>query len=228
MRVLVVEDDVELAHGMVSHLQAQGVTVEAVDDGEVARRRLAAGGIDMALIDVGLPGLSGYELVRGIRADKLPVAVILVTARDALSDRIYGLDLGADDYLAKPFELGELSARMRAVARRIGHLARSERVFGPLKMDAEDHMATLAGEPMTLTGREWAVLAALVESGGRTVPKERLVADGSANAVEVYISRLRPRLEVAGLVIRSVRGFGYRLEHRGNAPDPGDGGSTNA
>lgn len=214
MRVLIVEDDMALAHGMATHLQAQGIAVEALDDGMAAHHRLAAGGIDMALIDVGLPGLSGYELVRGIRASKLPVAVILVTARDALSDRIYGLDLGADDYLAKPFELSELSARMRAVARRVGHLARTELSFGALKMDIEDHQATLLGEPMILTGREWALLAALVEAAGRTVPKERLVADGSPNAVEVYISRLRPRLEVAGLIIRSVRGFGYRLEQR--------------
>ena len=221
MRVLIVEDDPELSQGMSAHLKAQGMAVEAVADGAVAQARLAAGGVDMALIDVGLPGLSGYELVRGIRAGKQPVAVILVTARDALSDRIYGLDLGADDYLAKPFELSELSARMRAVARRVGHLARTELVFGALKMDVEDHLATLAGAPISLTGREWTLLAALVEAAGRTVPKERLVADGSPNAVEVYISRLRPRLEMAGMAIRSVRGFGYRLEVRGADAVPG-------
>jgi len=218
VRVILVEDDIELAEGIAAYLRSQGDEVDLVHDGAVAARWLGERPYDMALVDVGLPGLSGYEVVRGIRAHHQPMAVILITARDALSDRIYGLDLGADDYLAKPFELAELTARMRAVMRR----GRSETApvlgFGPLQLDVADHQATLGGQPFALTGREWTLLQALVTAGGRSVPKERLMADGSSNAVEVYVSRLRPRLEAGGLFIRSIRGFGYRLETH---PDPG-------
>jgi DNA-binding response OmpR family regulator len=212
--VILIEDDVELAEGIAAYLRAQGDEVDVVNDGAQAAQWVREHLYDMALVDVGLPGLSGYEVVRGIRARRQSVAVILITARDALSDRIYGLDLGADDYLAKPFELAELTARMRAVMRRGRGNPQPSIGFGPLQLDVDDHQATLAGQPMSLTGREWTLLQALVVAGGRTVPKERLMADSSSNAVEVYVSRLRPRLEPAGLVIRSVRGFGYRLEAR--------------
>lgn len=204
----------ELADGVAAYLRVQGDLVDTVGDGAQAIEALRAGRYDMALVDVGLPGLSGYEVVRAIRARQQRMAVILITARDALSDRIYGLDLGADDYLAKPFELPELSARMRAVMRRGSSILQQEMVFGPLRLDLADHQASLAGEPFALTGREWTLIETLIHAGGHTVPKERLVADGSTNAVEVYISRLRPRLEPAGLAIRSIRGFGYRLELR--------------
>jgi len=217
VRVILIEDDVELANGIATYLRAQGDEVDVVNDGALAAEQVRDHAYDMALVDVGLPGLSGYEVVRGIRALRQPVAVILITARDALSDRIYGLDLGADDYLAKPFELAELTARMRAVMRRGRSTPQPSIVFGPLQLDVDDHQAMLAGQPMSLTGREWALLQALVTAGGRTVPKERLMADSSNNAVEVYVSRLRPRLESAGLVIRSIRGFGYRLEQRSGA-----------
>jgi two-component system OmpR family response regulator len=215
--VILIEDDVELSNGIAAYLRAQGDEVDMVNDGALAAERVRDHAYDMALVDVGLPGLSGYEVVRGIRTGQQAMAVILITARDALSDRIYGLDLGADDYLAKPFELAELTARMRAVMRRGRSTPQPSIVFGPLQLDVDDHQAMLAGQPMSLTGREWALLQALVTAGGRTVPKERLMADSSNNAVEVYVSRLRPRLEPAGLVIRSIRGFGYRLEHRGDA-----------
>jgi len=214
VRVILIEDDVELADGIAAYLRAQGDEVDVVCDGALAAGRVREQHYDMALVDVGLPGLSGYEVVRGIRARQQSVAVILITARDALSDRIYGLDLGADDYLAKPFELAELTARMRAVMRRGRSSPQPSIGFGPLQLDVDDHQATLAGQPMSLTGREWTLLQALVVAGGRTVPKERLMADSSSNAVEVYVSRLRPRLEPAGLLIRSIRGFGYRLEAR--------------
>ena len=139
--------------------------------------------------------------------------VILITARDALDDRIYGLDVGADDYLPKPFQLAELTARMRAVLRRGGRSEpRNVLSFGLLRLDLEGRLASLDRQPMALTAREWDLLEALVAADGRTVPKEKLQAEASGNAVEVYVSRLRPRLEAAGLKIRTVRGFGYRLE----------------
>lgn len=211
MRILLVEDDPELARGITEFLRGQGDEVAAVGDGMEADRLLQQGGFEFALVDVGLPGLGGYEVVRRARNRRQRLPVILITARDALDDRIYGLDLGADDYLAKPFQLAELAARMRAVLRRGG--GESARIgFGPLTLDGEGRLAALDGQPLALTGREWEVLEALVRADGRTVPRERLQAEGSGNALEVYVSRLRPRLETAGLLIRTVRGFGYRLE----------------
>lgn len=214
MRVLVVEDDVELAEGISLWLRGEGDRVEVVGDGAAAAERLVHQRFDVALIDVGLPGQSGYELVRGIRSRRQNLAVILITARDALSDRIYGLELGADDYLAKPFELPELRARMRAVLRRGDHLSEEDLHFGPLWLQVHDYQASLDGVALTLTPREWTLLRTLAAADGRTVAKERLLAAASSNALEVYISRLRPRLATAGLVIRSIRGFGYRLERQ--------------
>ncbi len=217
MQVLLVEDDPELAEGISVFLEGQGDTVEVAMDGNQADRRLQEEPFDFALVDVGLPGLGGYEVVRRLRRRGQSLPVIIITARDALDDRIYGLDLGADDYLPKPFELSELAARMRAVLRRGGHAEATRIVFGPLSLDPEGRLAELAGQPIALTAREWDLLRALAEADGRTVPKDRLQAEGSGNVVEVYISRLRPRLEVGGILIRTVRGFGYRLELAGPA-----------
>lgn len=212
MIVLLVEDDPDLSDGIGRFLRGQGDTVIHENDGMRADTLLQSQAVDFALVDVGLPGLGGYELVRRIRSRKQPIPVIIITARDALDDRIYGLDLGADDYLPKPFQLAELTARMRAVLRRGHYSTVRSIVFGPLSLDLDGRLAELDGAALSLTAREWMLLEALVEADGRTVPKEALQADASGNAVEVYISRLRPRLEHAGLKIRTVRGFGYRLE----------------
>ncbi len=212
MHVLLVEDDPELAEGIATFLRGQGDAVTCEGDGMAADLLLQQERFDFALVDVGLPGLGGYEVVRRIRHRKQPLPVILITARDALDDRIYGLDLGADDYLAKPFQLAELTARMRAVLRRGGYDDARRISFGPLVLDIGGRLAELGGQALPLTAREWDLLEALAAADGRTVPKERLQADASGNAVEVYVSRLRPRLEPAGVLIRTVRGFGYRLE----------------
>lgn len=212
MHVLLVEDDPELAEGIATFLRGQGDTVSCEGDGMAADLLLQQEHFDFALVDVGLPGLGGYEVVRRIRHRKQPLPVIIITARDALDDRIYGLDLGADDYLTKPFQLAELTARMRAVLRRGGYDDMRRISFGPLVLDIGGRLAELGGQPLPLTAREWDLLEALAAADGRTVPKERLQADASGNAVEVYVSRLRPRLEPAGVLIRTVRGFGYRLE----------------
>jgi DNA-binding response OmpR family regulator len=212
MLVLLIEDDSELSDGIAAFLAGQGDTVVVESDGMTADRLLQERKFDFALVDVGLPGLGGYEIVRRIRERRQLLPVIMITARDALDDRIYGLDLGADDYLPKPFELAELTARMRAIIRR-GTTAVTHRIsFGPLSIDMDGRHASLADQPLILSSREWDLLTALTEADGRTVPKERLQADSSVNALEVYVSRLRRRLEPAGLNIRTVRGFGYRLE----------------
>ncbi|MCB1910606.1 MAG: response regulator transcription factor [Rhodocyclaceae bacterium] len=213
MKVLLVEDDPELAQGVARFLRGQGDEIVQLADGMQADQLLQTDSFDFALIDVGLPGLGGYEIVRRIRNRGQGLPVILITARDALDDRIYGLDVGADDYLPKPFQLAELTARMRAVLRRGGRSEpRNVLSFGALNLDLEGRLASLDRQPMALTAREWDLLEALVAADGRTVPKEKLQAEASGNAVEVYVSRLRPRLEAAGLKIRTVRGFGYRLE----------------
>ncbi|THF60642.1 response regulator transcription factor [Pseudothauera rhizosphaerae] len=218
MHVLLVEDDPELSDGIACFLRGQGDTVVQESDGMRADQLLQNQRFDFALVDAGLPGLGGYEVVRRVRHRSQTLPMMLITARNTLDDRIYGLDLGADDYLTKPFQLAELTARMRAVLRRGGHggagggTGGREIVFGPLTLDADGRLASLNGEPLTLTAREWALLEVLAGADGRTVPKESLRADASGNAVEVYVSRLRPRLEPAGLLIRTVRGFGYRLE----------------
>ena len=222
MQLLLIEDDPTLAEGVAEFLRGQGDEVSIEHDGLTADRLLQAAPFDFVLADVGLPGLNGYELVRRMRKRGQRMPVILITARDALDDRIYGLDLGADDYLVKPFELAELSARMRAVQRRGGSAAAPAVGFGPLVLDVEGRLAELAGEPLALSGREWEVLEALVRADGRTVPRERLQGEGSSNALEVYVSRLRPRLEAAGLLIRTVRGFGYRLERARERPAGAD------
>lgn len=223
MKLLLVEDDPTLAEGIAEFLRGQGDEVSVEPDGMRADRLLQETAFDFVLLDVGLPGLGGYELVRRIRKRGQRMPVIVITARDALDDRIYGLDLGADDYLVKPFELAELSARMRAVQRR-GRGATSALVFGALVLDGDGRLAELDGAPLPLSGREWEVLEALVRADGRTVTREALQGEGSGNALEVCISRLRPRLEAAALLIRTVRGFGYRLErareHRDGADQP--------
>ncbi|MGD9870513.1 MAG: response regulator transcription factor [Thauera sp.] len=222
MQLLLIEDDPTLAEGIAEFLRGQGDEVRVEHDGMAADRVLQTASFDFVLADVGLPGLNGYELVRRMRKRGQRTAVILITARDALDDRIYGLDLGADDYLVKPFELAELSARMRAVQRRGGASGAPALGFGPLVLDLEGRLAALAGAPLALSAREWEVLEALVRADGRTVARERLQGEGSGNALEVYISRLRPRLEGAGLLIRTVRGFGYRLEHAQERRDGAD------
>ncbi|WP_291991997.1 response regulator transcription factor [Candidatus Accumulibacter sp. ACC003] len=227
MHVLLIEDDRELSDGIATFLAGQGDSVLVESDGMAADRLLQEQKFDFVLVDVGLPGLGGYEIVRRIRERRQSLPVIMITARDTLDDRIYGLDLGADDYLSKPFELAELTARMRATTRR-GANAMARRIdFGPLSMDIAGRHASLAEQPLILSSREWDLLSALAEADGHTVAKERLQADSSVNALEVYVYRLRRRLEVAGLNIRTVRGFGYRLENTRKiagktTPDAGD------
>jgi two-component system OmpR family response regulator len=187
---------------------------------------LAGEQFELALVDIGLPRLDGFEVLRRMRARGQTTPAIVITARDALDDRVHGLDLGADDYLVKPFELAELAARIRAVVRR-GRAAYSPRlVHGPLVLDTESRRALLAGAPLELTAREWAVLEVLVKRVGKVVSKEHILQaistwedDLTPNAIEVYVSRLRAKLEPANIQIRTIRGFGYRLEE---PPQEGD------
>jgi two-component system OmpR family response regulator len=219
MRILIVEDDAALARGLARILESEGYAVDTVTGGEQALLATRHERFDLVILDVGLPGMDGFEVLRRLRAVPDPAPVLLLTARDTLDDKVRGLDLGGDDYVAKPFAMSELVARVRALIRRSQARAGPKVVHGPLVLDSVARRAYLSGAPLELAAREWAVLEVLLARSGRIVSKDSIIQavvgwgdDLSANAIEVYISRLRAKLEPAGVRIRTVRGFGYMLE----------------
>ncbi|MGS5085230.1 response regulator transcription factor [Hydrogenophaga sp. A37] len=219
MRLLLVEDDVMVASGMKLGLTDAGYTVDWVGSGERAEQALERDSFDLAIVDIGLPGLNGLELTQRLRGRGITMPVLILTARDALHDRVQGLDLGADDYMLKPFELPELLARLRALLRRSQAATSAVLGLGPLEMDTALRRASLAGQPMELGPREWTVLEYLLLQAPKPAAKDKLLAaltgwdkEITPNAIEVYVSRLRAKLEPAGVALRSIRGFGYRLE----------------
>jgi len=219
MRILIVEDDVVLARGLARILEAEGYAVDAVTSGEQALLAVTQERFDLVILDVGLPGMDGFEALRRLRAAAERMPVLLLTARDAVDDRVRGLDLGGDDYVAKPFAMSELAARVRALIRRSQSQVGPKVVHGPLVLDTVARRAYLAGAPLELAAREWAVLEVLLARADRIVSKEAIIQavanwgeELSPNAIEVYVSRLRAKLEPAGVRIRTVRGFGYMLE----------------
>jgi two-component system OmpR family response regulator len=219
MRILIVEDDAALAEGLSRLLASEGYAVDVVDNGGRALAAASAEKFDLAILDVGLPGLDGFEVLRRLRASGRKLPVLVLTARDAVGDRVHGLDLGADDYMAKPFATDELAARVRALIRRSQAKTEPRIVHGPLVMDVAGKRAFLAEQPLELAGREWAVLEVLLSRVEKVVSKESIIQavaswgeELSQNAIEVYVSRLRAKLEPAGVHIRTVRGFGYMLE----------------
>jgi len=219
MRILIVEDDTSLAAGIGRILEAEGYAVDLMKSGEHAAMAARQENFDLVILDVGLPGIDGFEVLRRLRAEGRAMPVLLLTARDALDDRVRGLDLGADDYMAKPFAMPELAARVRALLRRGQAQSGPRMVHGPLVLDTSSRRATLAGEPLELAAREWAVLEVLLARVEKIVSKESIIQamanwgeELSLNAIEVYVSRLRAKLEPAGVRIRTVRGFGYMLE----------------
>ena len=219
MDVLLVEDDTSLSDGIARILLGAGHAVEARASGSDALEAIRSRRFDLMLLDIGLPGIDGYEVLRRLRSAQDATPVLMLTARDHINERVYGLDLGADDYLAKPFAMAELGARVRALLRRAQTRSSPRITHGPLSMDKAARRAYLAGEQLDLTAREWAVLEVLLQRVEKIVSKDSIVnwvagCDGelSPNAVEVYVSRLRAKLEPAGIRIRTVRGFGYMLE----------------
>ncbi|MBS1129140.1 MAG: two component transcriptional regulator, winged helix family [Proteobacteria bacterium] len=219
MRILLVEDDTMLAESICEGLEKGGFTVDRLGAAEPAESALGLTHYDLAIIDIGLPGMSGLELIRRVRLRGLQVPVLILTARDGLDDRISGLDLGADDYMVKPFQLPELLARMRALIRRSLSAASSELAAGVIRLDLARRVATAHGEIMDLTGREWEILQQLMLASPNVVGKQKMAEslsewenEISANAVEIYISRLRQKLQGCGIEIRTIRGIGYRLD----------------
>ncbi len=216
MRLLLVEDDALLADGLQRALRAEGYTVDLVDRGDLVLPALAAGGFELVLLDLGLPGMDGMAALRALRQQDKQIPVIIISARDALDDRIIGLDSGADDYLVKPFSAVELIARIRARLRRREAPGSEILTVGDLAIDAARFSVTRGGEPVNLSRREMSVLLQLVRHRGRVLTRDQLEQglygwneDVESNALEVHIHHLRKKLG-SGL-IRTVRGVGYSL-----------------
>ena len=219
MRLLIAEDDPILADGLRHTLRQAGHAVDTVKDGVEADAALVTNEFDLLILDLSLPRLSGFEVLKRLRARASRLPVLLLTALDSIDDRVRGLDAGADDYLANPFQLAELEARVRALTRR-GMLGTTTLIkHGALCFDQVGRVAKLAGERLDLSARELGLLELFLRRPGRLVPKDQLVQhlcawgeEVSTNAIEVYVHRLRKKLEPGGIRISTVRGVGYCLE----------------
>jgi two-component system response regulator TctD len=220
LRILMVEDDAALARSIQALLRAGGHAVDHVATGQDALLLAGTEPYSLIILDVGLPDLDGFEVLATLRRRGERAPVLMLTARDALDDRIRGLDLGADDYLRKPFAPEELEARIRALGRRRGGDPAPEIVVGTLTVNRSTGEARVDGVALDLRRREWAVLDALASRAGRIVPRETLFVEVFGldepvgdNALEVNITRLRAKLSPGGPTIRTIRGVGYLLDH---------------
>ncbi len=218
MRILIVEDDELVADAVARGLAAAGFAVDRAPSAEAAEAALATEHFDLAVVDVGLPGADGLDLVHRLRGGGSSLPILILTARDTLAVKVEALDLGADDFLMKPFEQAELAARCRALIRRAHLRAHGELSLGGMHIDVGGRRLKVGGSPVELTAREWLVLECLALNSGRIVSKERLQEAMASwdrpltpNAVEVYVSRVRAKLGTAA-VISTVRGLGYRLD----------------
>lgn len=216
MRILLVEDDAQLGESLEAALRLAQYAVDSLTSGEPVRATLGATPYDLLILDLGLPGVPGMQVLRQLRADKHTLPVLLLTARNTLSDKVDGLDAGADDYLAKPFEMAELFARVRALLRRRGDHKATELQAAGITLDPLARLVTYDGEEIVLTAREFAILEILVRNNGRFVSRARLEEgiyswgeEVGSNTVEVYISRLRKRFGSGS--IETLRGVGYRV-----------------
>ncbi len=216
MKLLLAEDDPMIGESVVRGLKLAGFAVDWARDGRAARTALETGDYGLLLLDLGLPQMDGLTLLKELRRTNLPIPVLIVTARDSVADRIAGLNLGADDYLTKPFDLDELIARVHALTRRHAGRSRPEMHLGALCVNPLTREANLAGRPLPLSQREFALLSALLEQPGVVLSKEQLEdrlygwdEEVASNAVEVHLHNLRRKLGAEW--IRNVRGVGYKL-----------------
>jgi len=221
VRILLVEDHPPLAESVAQALKNAGLNVDLLNDGVAADLALQSESYALAILDVGLPRMDGFEVLARLRerGDRLPV--LMLTARGEVKDRVQGLNLGADDYLAKPFELTELEARVKALLRRSVLGGDRQQRCGPLIYDLNTSRFTLGEQALSLTSREHAVLAALIARPGRVMSKEQLAAqvfgldeEASPEAIEIYVHRLRKKLEAGAVRIVTFRGLGYLLEEQ--------------
>ena len=223
MHLLVVEDDDRLRRLLTRLLGEQRHVVEVAANGAEALELAELGsGIDVVILDIGLPDMSGLDVARAIRAKQLPVAILMLTARDTVADRVAGLDTGADDYLVKPFAFAELSARVRALGRRNQAAPhRSDTVLsnGPIRLDESTRAATVAGRPVELSPREYSLLECFLRHPGQVLSRDQLLdhawpygAAVTPNAVDAYVHYLREKLGEEARLLTTVRGHGYRLD----------------
>lgn len=217
MRLLLVEDDEMLGKAVSAGLKQEGYTVEWLIDGETALQALDTDEFDAVVLDIGLPGLSGIEVLQRIRQQKDAISVMILTAYDTVSDRITGLDAGADDYLIKPFDLDELLARLRAITRRKSGRSQNRIEVGEISLDTTAHQLMVGGNAIAISNKEYQLLEYLMNNAGRVIPRDRLESilygwEGGveSNSLEVYIHNLRKK--VGAEFITTVRGVGYRLE----------------
>lgn len=219
MRIVIIEDNKSLASGIAHRLRDRGYGVDVLHDGADGDAFLASEGADLVILDINLPGLDGLEVLRRVRQRGDPTPVIMLTARTDTSDRVEGLDTGADDYLVKPFEMDELEARVRALSRRRGVPKAPLQVIGNLEFDMGARVLRDAEGVVDLQRRELAAFECLLERRGRLVPKSVLIdqmygvgADVEDKVVEVPISRLRKKLVGHGITIKAARGLGYLMD----------------
>jgi DNA-binding response OmpR family regulator len=221
MRVLVVEDEVDVARILRRGLMEQAYAVDVVGDGEAALEAASLNTYDAIILDLLIPGPDGLEVCRRLRASGSHVPILMLTARDSVEEKIAGLDQGADDYLGKPFQFGELLARLRALLRRGSVVAPDVLHVGQMEIDTGSHRVSIAGTQLSLTTKEYSVLEFLARNAGRIVTREEIADhvwgqdyDPFSNLIEVYINRLRRHIEKASAAkfIQTVRGSGYMIE----------------
>jgi two-component system, OmpR family, response regulator len=219
MRILVVEDDYLLTAGLVSTLTHAAHAVDHVATGVDADDMLLSTVYDLVVLDIGVPGMDGFEVLRRLRTRNSSTCVLILTARDAVEDRVHGLDMGADDYLTKPFSVNEFEARVRVLLRRTA-LPTLKLSVGRLTIDVAAKRVRIDDLPVDLTLREWALMELFLSKPGLVLSKEQIAQHMfshserfTANTIEVYVSRLRAKIEAAGVQIRTVRGFGYLWEY---------------
>lgn len=217
MRILLVEDDQLLGDGVKNGLKQYGYTVDWLKDGEAARLALSSETFDLILLDIGLPKMSGLHLLQSIRREGINTPVLILTARESVEDRVKGLDSGADDYLKKPFDLGEVCARIRALVRRSTGRTETVIAYKNVVLDPAAHAVTVEGKELTLPRREFALLQKLLENAGQVLSREQIAQslygweeEVDSNALEVHIHNLRKKLKAD--YIRTIRGVGYMLE----------------
>jgi two-component system OmpR family response regulator len=224
MKLLLAEDDAILADALSSSLRKAGFDIEIAGNGAVAEYLLLRHNFDLAVLDLGLPLVDGLTVLKRVRAAKPTLPMLILTALDGLDDRVAGLNAGADDYLTKPFDFPELEARIRALLRRTRSGAGPVQQMGRLTFDRDARRASVGGETLELSPREWMLFDLLLTQRDKVVTKDQIAetwaverTEANPGSIEVYIHRLRRKLETSGLAIRTVRGLGYLLEAEGAA-----------
>ena len=219
MRILLVEDNEALADGLSAILKGTGHAVDVVRDGTSADAAIASETFDLVILDLTLPEMDGLDVLRAMRGRRSAASVLILTARGAPEERVRGLDLGADDYMIKPFDISEFEARVRMLLRRQAGLRSSAITFGNVALDLNSRTFSAEGTPLDIPARELGLLEILFMRAGKVVAKEAIIQslaafddDLSANAIEQYVSRLRKRLAPHGLTVRTARGIGYYLD----------------